>query len=424
MDDVARVMRRRVQEWSHLARLQIAVSAALAVGTASVALGTITVPAQESDGSAEPWLEMPDDPIGRLWASVGEETLPWVEVETDEEPVASASGVRWNAWASALDVLAPVPTAGEASASDAALDVDREVARRATLQLMRAALADRRAEDAFRWLRRLGADDPSALAGLLPHLFPGVPWEAPLGPGGRPAPLADGGTLRPQLPPMPTTPAARGSSRRATCRGLRVGDATLDLDLKLDGSGVVLEFTHTGGPAATLIVELPAPPGKRLKSLYVDWAIQPLPDGSDEATFDWSTRPIRITIPPQPTGEDSPGYAESFSLFARLDFLTGGIPPIPATLPADAELGGLTVTLPVGDTQAVWEDRAEAWSRAAGLPVRLVSPGDARAGRGSTPDGLRGITVRLDSVRDPLRLARELTSAIEDRRRGDGFLYR
>ncbi|MEM8713447.1 MAG: hypothetical protein AAGG01_21085, partial [Planctomycetota bacterium] len=358
--------------------------------------------------------------IGRLWASVGESTEPW------GAPLPTAAGLGWTAWASALDVLAPLPKDGNPAGSPTGTprQIDRDASRRATAQLIQTALADRRAEDAYRWLRRLGADDPSALAGLVPRLFPGVGWDIPLGPGGRPAPLADGGTLRPQLPPMPTSAAARGSSRRATCRGLRVGEATLDLDLKLDGSGVVLEFTHTGGPAATLVVELPAPSGMRLKSLYVDWAIQPLPEGSDEDAFDWSTRPIRITIPPQPTGEDSPGYAESFSLFARLDYLDGSIPTGPSTLPAAAKLGGLTVALPHGDARAAWKERAEAWSRAAGLDVRLLSTEDARAGQGLDKNGLRGITVRLDSVPDPLRLARELTSAIEDRRRGDGFLYR
>lgn len=386
--------------------------------------------AQEK-GATAPWLEMPDDPVGRLWASVGDDVQPW------NPPQAGAAGadLTWENWSKALKVLTSV------SEGATFYEPDQSARRAATAFLVRFAVEDRRAEDAFRWLRGVGADDPEALAGLLPTLFPGVPAETKLLPGGRIPALSADVVLRPQLPPEPRAAARRGLSRRSTCRGLVIGGATLDLTMKLDGSGVVAEFTHRGGPAVTLVVVLPAPKGKRLKSLYVDWDIQEIPQGRDESSFDWAETPIQITLQPQPTGEDSPGYAESFSIFARLDFLKGGIPSSPsAALPTALSLGGLDLWIgpppPTGEDMEPWGQISSAWAEAASIPVHVITPAQAEARRAAArssqldspqdapPSSLQGTAVHFDRAPDPSLLRRQITGAIEERRRQAHLLYR
>ncbi|QDV07877.1 hypothetical protein Poly30_34110 [Planctomycetes bacterium Poly30] len=379
-------------------------------------------PLLQEKEAPKPWMEMPDDPIGRLWASVGEDTLPWVPTGL---PAAVPVGVPddeadfpWKEWARALDQLTPRSPGTESEPGQA-------TRREASAALIRFALEDRRAEDAFRWLRGLGADDPEALAGLLPTLFPGVPTDTELLPGGRIPPLKSGAVLRPQLPPEPHAPEGRGLSRRATCRGLVIGGATLDLVLKLDGSGVVAEFTHRDGPEVTFVVQLPSPAGKRLKSLYVDWDLQPLPEGADEASFDWAATPIQVTIQPQPTGEDSPGYAESYSLFARLDFLEGSIPTAPkAALPTALSEAGLDLILGAAErdpglASQPWGAIADAWQTAAGVPVRAIYSSTQ-----PVSGYLLGTAVHFHSASDPKLLRRQITGAIEDRRRRAHLRYR
>jgi hypothetical protein len=371
----------------------------------------------QEDGAPEPWMDLPDDPIGRLWASVGENTEPW-------RPEGDAAALTWNGWAAALNALTPLDPAAPAEPSGPT-GQDSAERRDATAFLVRFAVEDERPEDAFRWLAGLGADDPEALAGLLPLLFPGVPPEIELLAGGHIPPLPAGIMLRPQLPPMPRSEAARRLSRRATCRGLVIGESTVDLILKVDGSGVVAEFIHRGGPAATLVVQLPRPDGMRLKQLYVDWDVQTPPEGSDPETFDWATTPIQFTIQPQATGEDSPGYAESFSVFARLDFVRGGIPRTPpGSLPHALIEGGLELVVdePDSDGSAVlpWKEVAAAWGAASGLPI-TVSSGDPKAQEGPA---VQGTVVGFRDRPDPKLLARQITGAIEERRRQDHLLYR
>ncbi len=377
-------------------------------------LCTATLAAQGGQGTEAPapWMELPDDPVGRLWASVGADTQPWL-APTDVD-------LTWENWAQSLLLLTDTE-AGEHRPKVSPAS-ERAGRREASAFLMQFALEDGRAEDAFRWLQGLGADDPEALAGLLPTLFPGVPAGTELLPGGHIPALPNEVFLRPQLPPQPRAPEVRGFSRRSTCRGLIIGESTLDLVLKLDGSGVVAEFTHRGGPAVTLIVQLPAPAGRRLKSLYVDWDLQTPPEGSDEATFDWSTTPLKITIQPQPTGPDAPGYDESFSVFARLDMVRGGIPASPSGgLPRAMIEGGLELHVGAPTPKAVpalpWQDLAKAWQMASGVPVRVTTAAGASG-------AIRGTAIRFDQAQNPRRLARQVTSAIEGRRRQDHLLYR
>ncbi|MEM9803437.1 MAG: hypothetical protein AAGA20_24175, partial [Planctomycetota bacterium] len=237
-------------------------ASALAVAAASV-----------DDG---PWLELPDDPLGRLWASVGRATEPWSPPDADSDGL-------WMRWSRAL----------------AALDEPAE--RRGALHdLAEIALQDGRIEDAYRWVLAFGADDPEALAGAVPRLFPGVDAGVHLGPGGRAAGLSDGATLRPQLPPRSSDALPDAiDPRRATARGLVVGEATIDMELRVDGSGIVCELAHASGGAAELELYLPAPDGFRLSSAYIDWEIQDPPEGSDPETIDWRDVPLRLVLEPR-----------------------------------------------------------------------------------------------------------------------------
>ena len=360
------------------------------------------------------WMEMPDDPMGRLWASVDDSTVPW-------RPQGEAA-LTWAHWAEALSALTPLGTSAPAEL------LPRTQRRDATQFLVRFALQDERPEDAFRWLAGLGADDPGALAGLLPLLFPGVPPETALLPGGRIPALPTGVTLRPQLPPMPRADSARRLSRRAKCRGIVIGESTVDLDMQVDGSGVVAKFTHRGGPAVTLTLQLPRPDGMRLKELHVDWELQKLPKGSDPKTFDWASTPIKFTIQPQPTGEDSPGYAEDFSVFARLGYVRGRIPKTPpGKLPHALSEGGLELALGApseGEPSALpWTEIAAAWEASCGLSIK-VSHGDAPTASTAKHQPIQGATIRFQKRPDPKLLARQITGAIEERRRKDHLLYR
>ena len=381
-------------------------------------LCAVPVFAQE-DSAPKPWMEMPDDPIGRLWASVGESTKPW-RPDADPHGAQGDSPLTWERWAEALGAITPLP--GTPLAAPLTEPAARDARRAATAFLMRFAVEDQRGEDAFRWLAGLGADDPEALCGLLPLLFPGVPASTALLPGGRIPPLPSGVMLRPQLPPMPRAVEERRLSRRAECRGLVIGESTVDLIMKVDGSGVVAEFVHRGGPAVTLVVQLPRPDGMRLKQLYVDYDLQEPPKGADPESFDWATTPVEFTIQPQATGEDSPGYAESFSIYARLDFLRGKIPLTPTgELPWAMVHGGLVLVVgdeAEGEAQGqAWSEMAAAWGSASGLPI-LLSDAPPPA------DSLLGTTIRFDERPDPVFLARQITGAIEERRRQDHLLYR
>ncbi|MEM9383332.1 MAG: hypothetical protein AAGB93_25545, partial [Planctomycetota bacterium] len=258
--------------------------------------------------------------------------------------------------------------------------------------------------------------DAEGLAAAVPRLFPGIDAAVALGPGGRPPGLPDGATLRPCLPPR-SSAAQPGSIevRRATARELRVGDATFDMLLKVDGSGVVCDLENVRGGPAKLQLFVPAPAGFRIKSAYLDWQQQRLPEGEDPETFDWSRVPLEIDLAP---GE------ESFTVFARLDRLVRPFPTPPspdAALPRATQERGFVLVLgepgPADPPIEEWKGVASAWSRALGLPVDVLVAADdleaARAGGASAP-----VAIRLDRAPDPTALRRLVTSAIEARLRG------
>ncbi|MDG1983222.1 MAG: hypothetical protein P8M11_01510 [Planctomycetota bacterium] len=361
------------------------ISAAVAL---SLPLGAWpAAPTPASQDAPRGWLDLPEDPLGRLWASVGAGTAPW---RSDQAPGdLKASDTAWAEWRRAMTETR-VP----------------ERRREALSVLLKLAANDGRMEDAYGWIRAFGADDAPALAGSIPLLFPGLAPTAALGGGGRPGPLAEGALLRPQLPPR-SRAALPGSieTRRVTARGLQVGGTTFDLMLKVDGSGVIAEFTHVAGGPAELRVALPAPEGFRLKSVYVDWELQDPGEEIAPGDVDWSGTPLLVRVVP---AEDP------ISLFARLDRRETPLPTAPAPgapLPETITNSGLLLVVPEEEQGPRWGAMASAFAEVLGVPVRVGAPQETRgAGGGQTPTALR-----FDLAADPEALRRRVTHAIEAR---------
>lgn len=333
------------------------------------------------------WLDLPEDPLGRLWASVGSETSPWKTA--GEQGDLSTSESAWEDWRSAISGT-QVPER-----------------RRAALSTLHGLAAnDGRMEDAYGWISEFGAGDASALAGSIPYLFPGVDPATVLGGGGQPAALPAGALLRPQLPPR-SGAAVPGTieNRRVTARGLRVGEATLDLMLKVDGSGVIAELTHVAGDPVDLAVALPAPAGYRLKSVYVDWELQEPGEGTDPEEVDWAGTPLTVRVVPS---------EDPISLFARLDrrdLPTPTPPSSAAPLPGPIVGRGLLLVVPTTEQGPRWSAMARAFADVLDVSVRVGSPEEVLLAAG----GPLPTAIRFDLAADPEALRRRVTHAIEAR---------
>lgn len=344
-------------------------------------------PAAPAQDTARGWLDLPEDPLGRLWASVGADTTPWRANAAHGD--LSASEDAWEEWRGAM-ATARTP----------------ERRREALSTLLGLAARDGRMDDAYGWIGAFGAGDAPALAGSIPYLFPGLDPTVQLGGGGRPMALKEGALLRPQLPPR-SRAAVPGSieNRRVTARGLRVGGTTFDLMLKVDGSGVIAELTHVAGEPAELRVALPAPAGYRLKSVYVDWELQEPEDGADPDKVDWAGTPLNVRIAPS---------EDPISLFARLDrrdLPTPTPPPGASPLPGPIAGRGLLLVVPTEEQGPRWEAMAQAFADVLAVPVRVGSPEEVLSTAGSPLP----TAVRFDLVGDPEALRRQVTHAIEVR---------
>ncbi len=366
-----------------------ALSIVLAVSASGPAAGA---PAQDTPRG---WLDLPEDPLGRLWASVGAETVPWRAAGTARDLAGDAAA--WEDWSRAMRrTQAP------------------ETRREAVSALVDLAAKDGRTEDAYGWIAAFGADDAPALAGSIPYLFPGLAPEVQLRGGGRPAPMNEGAILRPQLPPR-SAAALIGNieNRRITARGLSVGGTTFDLMLKVDGSGVIAELTHVAGDPITLEVALPAPAGYRLKSVYVDWELQEPDAGVEPEEVNWAGTPLTVRLAPS---------EDPISLFARLDRRDIALPTPPsaeAPLPGPVTSRGLLLVVPeeergpAGAPGSRWAAMARAFSDVLGVPVRVGVPAEVlRVGAAPLPTALR-----FDLAADPEVLRRHVTHAIEVRLR-------
>ena len=269
-------------------------------------LGTKALPARAaalgpSVSEEEPAVELPEGPSARAFAGVGPSTggvslgglleaHPWLR--DPESPTERAAA--WRGWGALLTA--------ESERSES------EPEARAALALH--ALRDARWQDAWAHLERLGGF-PEWSAGVLPALLPGAPIDSASGSGGRPGPLPDGVLLRPAVPPLapPGDPRAH-EPRIATVRGLQVGEATLDLKVTLDGSGIEVDLLHTGGGPATVRVLLPEPEGLEIRVEYIDWMRQDvqrqpllveLLPGEEEHNLFGRFAPRRVPLPGSPT---------------------------------------------------------------------------------------------------------------------------
>ena len=284
-------------------------SAALAAGLLLSLAAPGAAPAQggsvpQDEAGSTSWLSFPDEPLGRPWASVGAGTKSWGYLTEPGSEAPDAEGEPWATWAADLGTVASAETSK-----------DR---REAVARLCRFAARDGRPDDAYRWAAALSAGDAEGLAGVVPYLFPGVPFGTPLGDAGRPGPPRTGHDPAPAPAPRHGAAALRPDPvARGHAAGLRSGDARFDLMVKVDGSGVVAEFREIQGGRGAIDLVLPAPAGYRLKSLYVDWEKVPLPEGADAKTIDWSRHPVTVPLDPE---------EGSYSVFARLAPLPSGAP--------------------------------------------------------------------------------------------------
>lgn len=319
-------------------------------------------------------LSLPDGPAAKVWAGVGPETSP--------ADIAARAGLwadwstrsTWSTWASLVR---------EEAAAEGP-----EPARRAILCLL--ARGHGRAGDAWAHYGTLGAE-PGLVAAVTPRLLPGVPSEAAVEPGGRPAPLPDGVVLRPFLPPSSGEgPAGTVEWRSATAHGLRIGAAVVDLTVTVEATGVQVDLTHVSGGAATVSVLLPEPEGFEVKIEYLDWL---------RREDDQLRTPIPVELKP---GEE-PRQLYGRVLERRAALPTGGAQRLPAALVE----GGLVFEVPDGDPdRAALEEIAAVVGELLGVEARLRAPG---APRGDTS----GTVFRLPAGRERVERLRFLASAIE-----------
>jgi hypothetical protein len=322
-------------------------------------------------------LELPDGPAAKAWAGVGADTVPHAlhadlrKACTSSSPAGTAVPT-WHMWAEWV--------AGEA----------RETApeRRAALCLL--ARAQGRNADAWGHYAKLGAD-PRWVASVTPYLLPGAPLDAPVETGGNLAPLPAGVLLQPFLPPPiqdGETPSAGVAWRKATVRGIRVGEATIDLTISVEATGVQVDVTHRGGGATKVAILIPEPPGYEIRIEYLDWM------QTDEPRL-----PILVDL--QPGGEPTTLWGRMIE--RRVSLPTGQAQRLPQSLVQ----GGLFLSLPANDPQrdAVAEI-TPVLAKLLGVRVGLTEPG------GSLP-GWTGTVLHLGSPAERGKRLTWLASSIE-----------
>lgn len=226
----------------------------------------------------------------------------------------------------------------------------------ARADLARLALLQSRWDDA--WAHLAAAPEPElVLLTLLPGVPPGEADE-------RKDALPDGVVLTP-APPPPSPDARPGfwDVREAWVRGLRVGEAVLDVRVAIEPEGVQVDLEHVSGGAARLAVKLPEPEGFEIRVEYVDWLRQ-----------DALGLPLEVVVKP---GD------EPHSLYGRVLPRRPAWPTAaPEHVPAAIEEGGLALL--VDDADDPERERLDAVARALGHGCRLVS---------ERPDA--GVTIHL-----------------------------
>ena len=304
------------------------------------------------DAANRPAVELPDGDAARAWAGVGADTVPAPLPDGLAALDAADAWTRpatWERW-------------GELVAAEAgAREADPE--RRAGLFLL--ALRHGRTRDAWAHFARLGGS-PEWTARMLALALPGVPAGTELGPGGVVRGLADGSVLRPQLPPRTGDPFAPGIEwRSASVRGVRIGEATVDVTVQIEGDGVQVDLLHVGGGPAKVAVLLPEPEGYRIHVEYNDWFRQ-----------DTLREPLLVELEPG---------AEEVSLFGRLRERSVQFPSDHSgAMPFQIREGALWLALAdPGDTgdedSALLESVATVLARLLEVRVRVAPEAEARA---------------------------------------------
>jgi hypothetical protein len=160
---------------------------------------------------------------------------------------------------------------------------------------------------------------PAAHPGTRPAAHPDASLDA------LPAAIPDGALLRPALPPQPPGPQGTYQRCAMAARGLRIGAAVVDLEVRVELDGVQIDLTHVGGGACSVAIVLPTMSQFALAQEYVDWEEQPLPSG----------RPLALSIQP---GD------ERHTLWGRFEVRPNPWPArIPAHLPAQIARSGLVI---------------------------------------------------------------------------------
>ena len=278
---------------------------------ASFALWTIQVPAVQAPAQPVPSIELPPGPAARAFAGVVSTTVPAALGTVAAQGLNADTwrkGEAWMAWAEAVRGEAHVP--------------HPQALRRA--ELAQIALAQGRWDDAWEHFAATGAE-PSVCAALVPSFLPGVPTglavhvrDAQLpqifvvGSGGIVGELPDGVLLRPAVPP-PALPAAelqlgRTWIERRSMRlnGLRIGEATLAMQVSLESDGIQIDFEHQAGGKARVRVWLPELADFEVRVAYIDWMRQDevgkeleviIAPGDETHTLFGRFRPRSITWP-------------------------------------------------------------------------------------------------------------------------------
>jgi len=220
-------------------------------------------------------IELPDGPCREAWEAGGatlaigppRASVPLTavgtgggdscagEISLDLSHGTWAKPETWCAWARLVQ-LARTP-----------LDRDAQAARR---WLARLALQQGRWRDAWAHFEHAGSKSELMLS-FLPGIAPPGEAGAETGDGA----LPDGVLLTP-APPPPSADVLPGfvDVREAWVRGLRVGDAVLDMRIAIEPEGVQVDLEHVAGGTARLAVRLPEPEGLELRVTYVDWLRQ------------------------------------------------------------------------------------------------------------------------------------------------------
>ncbi len=310
----------------------------------------------------------------------------WARVDANTEPAALAPPA-WPVWEddAAWSERPPWQRWVEAVLEEAAA-AEPDPGRRAPLALL--AAKQGRALDAWDHFAAC-AESPGVVAALLPRLFPGVPADEAVGPGGLAGALPDGVLLSPILPPLHGDPPhGRPRVRAMELQGLAIGEAVCDLKLSVEVDGVEVTFTHRSGGPARVRLRLPRPPDFEIRALYVNWQ-----------RLDVVSEVLDLELLPEQEG----GEGET-AVWGR--FFPAGTPwptAVPERLPAAVARGGLVLEHDPDDPLAPRLTRcAEALGMLVGVPARVAT-------RGATSAPL---VIRLNADLDPRVRAAKLAAVL------------